>query len=64
MNRQELESNVNSKFDESVAYLENNRFMGLVEKAGADVIIGSAKQKGLRIEGSDCWLNVKVEVIQ
>ena len=64
MNRQVLESNVSSKFDESIAYLENNRFMGLVEKAGADVIIGSAKQEGLGVEGSDCWFNVKVEVIQ
>ena len=64
MNRQELESNVKFDASKTIAYLENNRLMGLVERAGAGIIIGSAKQEGLGVEGSDCWFNVKVEVIQ
>ena len=59
-----MESNVKFDASKTIAYLENNRLMGLVERSGADIIIESAKQEGLRVEGSDCWFNVKVEVIQ
>jgi len=50
--------------DKAVAYLQDGEFMGLVEKAGASEIKGSAKDAGYLVEDYGDWFNVVYKPIK
>lgn len=43
-----------------IGFLQNDEFMGFVEKAGAKEIITSARRKGFRVRHQGSYFNVEV----